>query len=156
MLWVPGSNYGGWSFNLDDYAELNSFPYPVPLSFLLANGVSEQQLRMKPFFTIGANDAALFNEFTGSNYAMRPEVQNRLLAEAIPARTLASGRTIINVFNKPGLTANFDMQINYQNGWPVVRLRENYYRWLHSDFYKVALPYVYRLYDSFVAKGGLK
>ena len=100
--------------------------------------------------------STVFSEATGSTYAMSSDTRNRILVEAIPARTLAAGKQEVSAFNKPGSTANFDMQSNYKNGWPVVRTRKNDYRWLHNDFINISLPYVLGLFDAFVAKGALK
>jgi hypothetical protein len=147
---------GGWSFNLTDYgvAVVNNGQASIaPLPAEYANNIDVEQLRTKPFFAKRENDSLLFAEFTGSHYAMQPEVRNRLLVEAIPARTLAAGCQPILAFDKPGLIANFNMQMSFKNKnyWP-----KSIKSWQHNDFIKVAYPYVFPLYDTFAVSGGIK
>jgi hypothetical protein len=87
---ILGSSYGGWGFNLSDDAyriELSGKSYPIYPSE--ANLISNVQLRTRPFFSKGSDDQ-LFTETGGSQYALDSKI--RLLADAIPARTLAENR----------------------------------------------------------------
>lgn len=147
---VTGSNYSGWEFNVEDYHEPISNPDFQRLNFLIANQIDPLQLRTKPFFKKGENDSELFNEFSGSNYAMQPEVRNRLLVEAIPARTLAVGRQAVGVFGPEG-KFNFNMPTMFKSIWPP-----GYESWSHNYFIRIAYPYTFLLYNKFVEIGGLK
>ncbi len=152
-----GSTYGGWGFNLNDYAEKD--PYgrntSTPISFILANGISEADLKTKPFFNVKATDMNLLSPENGSQYAL--DNRDRLLAEAIPARTGAAGRNEIRSFLS---LHNKDMQINFTKKdaeqkiiWPRAD-KDNI--WLHSDIREVAYPYIYSVFDDFIQEGGLK
>jgi hypothetical protein len=74
---------------------------------------------------------------------------DQLLAEMIPATSQPAGLTALTPL---GLTRNFNMQDDFknQNAWP-----RSGGLWEHSDFRKVAYPYVYKLYDKFNEQGGL-
>jgi len=56
-----------------------------------------------------------------------------------------------------GGTANFDMQANFENGWPLSRLAsgEQNNNWHHSDFDYVAYLYTYQLFSAIVNIGNL-
>jgi len=136
----------------DENGQFIKEPILPDAAYLIPN----EQLRVQPFFAKGPDDAALFNEFTGSAHALKPEVRKRLLAEALPARTMATGRQAIPIFNTADEIANFDMQINYKNGWPTERLASGDQRWRHNDFIKISYPFIYKLYDEFINRGGLK
>ncbi|MFZ2197569.1 MAG: hypothetical protein WAV13_07550, partial [Thermodesulfovibrionales bacterium] len=87
----------------------------------------------------------------------------RLLADAIPARTLAAGKREVLRLG-PINEFNFDMQTTYKttkkvNGkyvifWPSSRGKNE--NWWHGDAREVAYSYVYSLFDKFVEFGGLK
>ncbi|MBI5074279.1 MAG: alpha/beta hydrolase [Nitrospirae bacterium] len=149
-----GSNYGGWGFNLSDPEyTVDADGYVKQIAPVQANGIQNSQLMTRPFFKKG-NDGILFDAVAGSNYAATHKY--RLLADAIPARTLAAGKTIV-----VGLTQtdgiNIDMQTTFKTRktagiyWP--RLKGE---WLHGDVREIAFSYVYLLFNDFVIRGGLR
>lgn len=150
-----GSTYGGWGFNLNDYSEPASFGKPI--SSLLANNIPENELKTKPFFNIKQSDSSLINELTGSDYATIN--RDRLLAEAIPARTGAAGRNPIKMLGD--IRHNFDMQMDFIKRvgdgivWPRRDIEYNDV-WLHSDIIDISYLYIYSLFDAFVTNGGFK
>ena len=145
---ILGSMYGGWGFNLSDQDYYIEVPLDgggtekQPKPALSANALDPFQLRTRPFFKKQTSDNDLFQEASGSSYAEANRV--RLLAEAFPARTLATGRQQVNALFTNG--DNFDMQLNFENGWPVER--GNDHSWLHSDIREVSYLYVYRIFDA--------
>ena len=81
----------------------------------------------------------------------------------IPALTLPVGANPVLGLDQPGVTHNFDMQTNYENGWPTVRGPAQYPpstpaagEWHHSDFHQVGYTFTYKLFDKMVALGNLK
>jgi hypothetical protein len=146
-----GSTYGGWGFNLNDYA--SGQWKDMPISASRANLLTDEQLRQKPFFKMRTADINLLDPVSGSQFAL--DNRDRLLAEAIPARTGAAGRNAIKKANM-----NSDMQANFiksNNGidlWPRRNDEKPY--WLHSDMKEVSYLYIYSLFDDFIFKGGLK
>ena len=81
--------------------------------------------------------------------AGKRDVRCKLLAEALPATSFATGANEISVrFSK-----NIDMMEEFKNGWPLAE-RNNNPNWLHSDFRDVAYFYNWKLYDDIC--GGLK
>ncbi|MGC6454937.1 MAG: hypothetical protein ACON46_00240, partial [Coraliomargaritaceae bacterium] len=79
------------------------------------------------------------------------DTQWHLLAEAIPAQSFAAGTNSV-----VGMQGNIDL-MQQQNGWPENRLNNQDLgnRWLHSDFKKLSLNYVRKLYDQLIETGGL-
>ncbi len=165
---ILGSDYGGWGFNLDDqeyyfWGIAGDPPVAAKLPIFPENAATlkPQQLRIRPFFSLG-NESILFDEASGSNYAAQNKI--RLLADAIPARTLAAGKQMVTELGQIN-KFNFDMQATYKttkkvNGqyvvfWPRGGLfqRDN---WRHGDAREVAYSYVYSLFDKFVSLGGMK
>lgn len=132
LLPIAGSLYGGWGFNneYDDYTPAQ------------AAAISNEVLRIEPFFD---NDKVwpLYHN-SGSLYAQ--EYYDQLLAEMIPAVSKPAGLMALTPLQP---LRNFNME-DLQNGWPRGSLD-----WYHSDFKKVAYPYVYKLYDKFESEGGL-
>jgi hypothetical protein len=51
-----------------------------------------------------------------------------------------------------GQENNLDMQTEFKDGWPAERQNED---WRHSDLKKIAYPFIFRLFDSFVELGQL-
>ncbi len=164
---VLGSNYGGWGFNeIDYYAEVDAAEYGrirVRMPAVQANNIEPYILKATPFFLKG-NETTLFDELGGSNYAAKHKI--RLLADAIPARTLAAGKNEVLILGDID-KFNFNMQTTYKtkkrvNGqdvifWPSSRGNED--NWRHGDAREAAYSYVYTLFDKFVEildVGGLK
>jgi hypothetical protein len=160
---VLGSAYGGWSFNrsYDTEITIAGEPVRVLLPADQAASLTDNQLRARPFFHPGSwiqglvfgqrFSPALFGA-TGSAHALAN--RDKYLAEAFPARTLATGVSPLSILSPIGQPArNFDMNATYQNSWPTIRGDA---RWLHSDLKDVANLYVYRFYDQLVTLGVLK
>ena len=155
---ILGSNYGGWGFNSAwDVFDVNIMEMRrrTPAE---AAGIESPLLRATPFYLKG-NESTLFDEVAGSNYALQNKI--RLLADAIPARTLAAGKKAVPSLLKDESNeeVNFDMQTLYKTKikgmvyWPEDRSPKN---WRHGDAREVAYSYVYSLFDKFVGLGGLK
>ena len=106
----------------------------------------------KPFFKLTDDDLTLLQDYpAGSDYARANH--DRLLAEAIPALSLAAGRNEVIKFN---IDNNFDMNLSYKNGWPPSRSVDNESKkWKHSDLRDIAYPYVYNLFVKFTSQGKL-
>jgi len=99
-------------------------------------------------------DSALYGA-SGSAYAQAN--RNRIISDAIPALTLPIGANPVPILSPQGQPPqNFDMQINFQNGWPAARNSAEGSRWHHSDFKQVAYTYTCGLFESFVYTGNLK
>jgi hypothetical protein len=153
--YAGGSTYGGWGFNLADYATNNAMAMMVPWDPVKASTIPPAQLKVLPFFNDdGSWLDPLFQEpnnpsGVGSLFAQAN--RNRLLAEMIPAISFATGRNSMSVFTTPTGDNNFDMNVRYvQSGrWPASRLSTSAAdSWLHGDYRYVAYPYVYGLFDK--------
>jgi hypothetical protein len=84
----------------------------------------------------------------GSPVCADSEVFQKLLAEAIPARTAAAGRNRLIGF---GLSEVDLMSMRSPASWPVADGR-----WRHGDFVHVAYVFNRLLYESMVSKGALR
>ncbi len=73
-----------------------------------------------------------------------------LLAGFIPSRTLPIGANELGILDSPTVSKNFNMQNEFENGWP-----RSSADWLHSDLREVAYLYVHELFDKFRDLGGL-
>jgi hypothetical protein len=97
---------------------------------------------------------------SGSSYAQAN--QNRILSDAIPCLTLPVGANYVtNLDVRLGGTANFDMQANYENGWPAGRPPRQVGaavagEWHHSDVRAVAYTFTYKLFNQMVTAGNLQ
>jgi hypothetical protein len=126
----------------------------------MADIIPDNVLRIVPFF-MPFNVLKLYDP-NQDILANNPVLMNKLLAEAIPALSHATGRNPIDHFGFPlnyQTYGNIDlMTLKRDNGWPAVRLQDAFKqdRWLHGDFRDVAYFYNYKLYDDIVSKGGLK
>ena len=151
---ILSSTHGGWRFNAAYNDEFGNHLPPAQAALL-----PDSQLRTNSFFQFSSpgfpSDVALLG-VNGSAYAQSN--RNRILADAIPAITLpvaANPVPKLSPQNQP--TQNFNMQTEFQNGWPASRSVGNEaFKWYHSDFKDVAYLRVYKLFDDFVMLGGLK
>jgi len=144
---------GGWGFNLEDYAEKDPYGRNTskPISFFLANDIPDADLKMKPFFKKGSETDLYELGAIGSTYAKNN--MNRLLANAMPARTLPAGANKVNAIDPE---RNLDMQLVFKNDnkdWPADRGKLK--NWRHSDLKNVAYPFIYLMFDNIVTLGGL-
>jgi pimeloyl-ACP methyl ester carboxylesterase len=142
--WVLGSDYGGWGFNAA-YSGL------TPAQ---ANSLSNSVLQTNAFFSDSVDTAMFTTNSSGSAFAAAN--RSRLLADAIPAVSLAIGANHVTALAPQGqLDRNFDMEDSYENGWPVTTGNEAF-KWHHSDVKAVAYLYTYQLFQTLVALGNLK
>jgi pimeloyl-ACP methyl ester carboxylesterase len=150
--WIMGSNHGGWGFN-NLYG--NTL---IPPSASTVNALTTLQLQANPVFDVSYDGPALYGT-NGSAYAQI--YRNRILSDAIPALTLPVGANPVTSIDQPANPHNFDMQADYENGWP-----QGYNpravgasapgEWHHSDFKVVAYTYTHGLFDKIVTLGNLK
>ncbi len=106
------------------------------------------------FFTAPSWILGLYQTESGSAVAADPAKNIQLLADAFPALTLPAGANSVSVLSQPNDIRNFDMQANFENGWPSSRSPT--FEWHHSDFDYVAYPFTYELFNKMVTLGNLK
>ncbi len=97
----------------------------------------------------------LYHPVEGSRVAADPAVRAKVLAEAIPALSRATGANPVDGFF---LDNNVDMMTTMKNGWPAGRMNSDHKlnNWLHGDFRDVGYFFVYRLYDDICTRGVLR
>jgi transglutaminase superfamily protein len=154
--WMLGSNYGGWRFDRDTYHEwiIDAAGQTVEVALTpdSANqlALTPDDIQSKPFFELTGDDLTLLQPYpAGSDYAKAN--RDRLLAEAIPALSLAVGKNEVSRFDdiQPKVKRNIDMNLSYKNGWPPSRSqKEEDKQWKHSDLRDVGFPYIYSVYDK--------
>lgn len=158
--WMLGSNYGGWRFDQGTYNEsivdaagqtVNVPMLPDTVNNKLSNGeITIEDIKKQPFFILTGDDVALLQDYPiGSDYAKAN--RDRLLAEAIPALSLAVGRNKVAAFDEalPKTIRNIDMNLSLKNSWPAYRVdvkKSN--DWWHSDIMVIAYPYIYSLFNK--------
>lgn len=150
-----GSDYGGWAF---------ASPYVVTTAtgtisysnnttpLATANLSTSAELKVQPFFKLG--QASPLAEPGGSGWAEAHRSQ--LLAEAIPATTVAmggrGGKTVDpEIIDE---TRNLDMQDTFTNGWPQERGIDK--RWRHSDLRNVSYLYIYNIFGKLANPTGAR
>jgi hypothetical protein len=156
---------GGWGFNFNpqQFPEYQGYIkeifggfrkfYPEETPANVPGGISDEQLKTKPFFK-PFKEFDLLSPTLGSAKAGELKVQRDLLAAGIPARSYAIAANAV-----PGLAGNYNMDQfrTSSSSWPT----ENHGgdsagQWLHSDFKNVALPYLHSMYTKMIEIGGLK
>jgi hypothetical protein len=97
----------------------------------------------KPFFRL-----------TGDTRNLEQQLQtigeNRLLAEAFPALTFATGSNSVGVF---GAQNNIDMMDEKSDWWSAAPGDDQ--RWLHGDIKDVSYTFTRKVYEKFVEIGNL-
>lgn len=151
ILWGVDS-HGGWGFNVDYsigvFDPSNNMYITAttpPQAASLRDDMLRQYSYFKPFY-----NTVLYTT-NGSDVARCSYVKAKILSEAIPATSRATGRNAVPlVFDN-----NIDMMTEYIDGglWPSARESG---RWLHGDYRDVAYIYNFLLYDDIVYKGGFK
>lgn len=159
---------GGWEFNvawdnlvvLGNQADLppeqtvnkviiNGIVYDSqPLQPNEASSITSEELKTKPFFR-DFNEADLINPNAtiASAKAGETKVKYDTLARAIPAMSHAVAANRLESLD----SKNYDMPtLAKKNGW-----HDAGNRWRHSDFYAVALPYVYPMFQEMISRGEL-
>jgi hypothetical protein len=146
---------GGWGISTNyETSEVDGFGFTnwsaMPAS--QANSLASTNISLfktNTFFT-PFSDTALTGP-TGSTEALKPNVLNQTLAEAIPALSFAVGRNAVDELDE-----NQDM-MELEDGWPTNRpinsLKKP--RWFHGDAKDVAYPFTHNLWQKLVTLGNL-
>jgi len=126
------------------------------------------QLITRPFFGMGSGEyrASLFttNVATANAWLSNATNEWRVLAGAIPARSLAAGRAGIDMLGSYR-NLNMNQPVDSQNNsgikpscWPDRNPDpdETDYDWLHSDIRNMAYLFTYRIFDEIVNRGDLE
>ena len=151
---IIGSNHGGWGFNSDYDIFPNGMRWHLPPDRAMTN--TDVQLQMAPFFD-KSYDAALYTtNSSGSDYAR--DNRNRILSDAIPALSLPVGANPVAYLDlRSGRKSNFNMQTEFENGWPQERMESSEKnKWHHSDVSYVAYPYTFKLFNQIANAANLK
>ncbi|NLB66242.1 MAG: hypothetical protein GX803_07235 [Lentisphaerae bacterium] len=151
ILWGVDS-HGGWGFN-SDYSigvfDPSNNIYITATTPAQAESLRDDMLRQysyfKPFYNAGIYTT------NGSDIAQNSFVKAKILSEAMPATSRATGRNAVPLV----FDSNIDMMTEFIDGglWPSARESG---RWLHGDYRDVAYLYNYLLYDDIVYKGEFK
>ena len=142
--------HGGWGFNPLYQQPSGGRPSPGDV-----NSLSNEALRTDPVF-LPFDPLDLFYGSSASQIAAQPEVRAKLLAEAIPAISRATGRNeVASTFG--GDSNNIDMMGFKLYSWPAMRLAEDEDGpWIHGDFRDVAYIFNHFLYEDLTLRGELK
>ncbi len=106
---------------------------------------------LTPFFLrFDSSNGDVFGA-SGSTVAANPDVRNRFLAEALPAKTFAAGANRLKTL---GAASNYNMDDHKPSGWPEQRDEDT--RWHHSDWRDVAYFYTYEVVDFMVNNASLR
>ncbi|WFB36368.1 hypothetical protein P3T73_01135 [Kiritimatiellota bacterium B12222] len=88
------------------------------------------------------------------------EFHASVLATFIPSKQLAVGgeKDPLGFSDSSGDSQRvFEMQHEFDNeGWYKMSDYKSDEYWYHGDFKKVAMPYVWKLYERFITRGGLR
>lgn len=143
---VGVDSHGGWEFN-GDYSvgvyDPSNGVYVTATTPAQAAALPPHMLRAHSFFR-PFYDADIYGA-NGSTVAGDADVKGKILAEAMPATSRATGRN--DVLGR--FSANIDL-MDLNTGWP--RPSDD---WLHSDFKNVAFFYVHSFFEDMVSKGDL-
>jgi hypothetical protein len=164
------SDHGGWQFNVayETNIIVGASSSWEPMSPAAAAELTTTELQTNAFFNFASGGLYPFNDdlaletSSGSSYAQTN--RNRIISDAIPCLTLPVGANPVNRLAPIGQTdRNFDMQLNYENGWPADRGAAQYPpgttaagEWHHSDNRVVAYPFTYLLFNQMVTLGNLQ
>lgn len=155
VILIGVDSHGGWEFNLEYYDNVgidsNGNKITRPKSSEDAALLTRSQLQTKSFFKPFCI-ADLFGS-NGSVVASNAEIRGKVLAEAIPATSRATGRNPVSLtFNE-----NVDLMSKLTK-WPEELKSDEFPsgRWRHCDFKDVAYPYCYSFFDHVVLKGELQ
>lgn len=151
---VSETDYGGWGFNPHPFRIIPGEPAPRPER---VNNLTNAALRLTPVHKPFYDSRLHYDDPIGSQLAGDYTIRSKLLAEAIPALSFATGANLVPFY----FNDNIDM-MEFKNGneWPLIRIAhpEKGRRWLHGDFRDVANIYNYKLFDDICspARGGLQ
>ena len=124
-----------------------------------AADIRDEELRIRPFFDeFVESDLIDPDPAIASAMAGEKRVQYDLLARALPAMSFAAAANAL-----PDSVGDRDFNLEASGRAPGQWPSEGHTgdpkaegRWLHSDFKAVALPYVHRMFDGMIARGGLR
>lgn len=149
MAWLPIVEcHGGWGFN----SVYKNSDGSSPLLPEYANQLAPDQLRTNSFFRVFYR-SDLYDPVGGSNVAKNRQVQSKLLAEAIPATSWATGGNMIDGRFSENNTDLMSLKNNQQ--WTAERDTD---KWRHGDFKDVSYFFNFKLYDEMCSpsRGGLQ
>ena len=147
--------HGGWGFHKEVVGWTPSPFGPQPILYQKtveeANATSEATLRTNSIFT-HFYDSDIYGT-NGSAIVADPTVRAKLLAEAIPALSFATGANAVPAkFGGPDNNVNMNVEFKTVGmTWPRPSMN-----WEHGDFRAVAYPFNYKLYDNIRDRGLLK
>lgn len=125
--------------------------------FTAHDSITNEQLKTRPFFDeFKEHDLINADPAIASAKASETKVQYDLLARGLPALSYAAAANPLPTLSDD---RNFNMETKGRTTgqWPTEGHSDgNAGKWLHSDFKNVALPYVYQMYETMIAKGSLK
>jgi hypothetical protein len=153
-------SHGGWGFNSAyDIQTSPGFPPYIPPTYRHLSPSDPQpataQLKAEPFFMRFQSQFNFLYQSTLVAADFYKDTSNaggaKLLAEAIPALSLAAGRNSIDII---GGTRNWNLNDRGKDGWPSSRGG----RWYHGDAKDVAYRYNHPLWEAWVSSdyGDLK
>ena len=154
-------SHGGWDFNsiwdkTIGYDPRSGAPIKQRRKPIDTDKLTKADLQADSFFK-RFSDSRLYDARQGSAAANEDNVRTKMLAEALPALSFATGANALAPFNPlGGQNRNVDM-MRLQNGWPQERLTNSNKgnRWLHSDFREIAFYFTQKLYKRFLIEGEL-
>ena len=116
--------------------------------------IAEADLRTHPFFNPFRADDVFSSDLSKATSAASQN-KDHILAFGLPALSHPTGSTPILLDSLVG--RNFNMNTSLKDGWPAERgPGGESERWFHSDAKDISYRYVYKLYDTWVAEGGLR
>ncbi|MFK5923034.1 MAG: hypothetical protein QM496_12715 [Verrucomicrobiota bacterium] len=147
----------GWGFNSSYYVIGQRAAALIKPSPATVAGYSKEYLRENPVFREFLVEG-LTDPSSGSALANKKLVKYHVLASGIPALSFAAGSNPIGGGNMKN--RRFNMQTTFMTNadqWPTEGHEDNKSsgKWLHSDFYGVALSHIYKMYEKMVKLGSL-
>lgn len=169
------SHHGGWGFDPEWYISVltpeGMKRVRLPHGEALEENVPTSELPKRPFFRWfqdsetngyypnynGSRLRASIGDAGADDEARKLVTRAKLLAEAIPALSYATGRNPSGLFNRLGKNEDLNNENSsnfvYRTGWPAGRDTRD---WRHGDFREVAYRFVNPLYHRIVELGGLR
>ena len=143
-MWLPGNNEGGWGF-ANAYKEEDPYggqgnPFLVPIDPIRANAISDDALKVTPFFG-PFDDMAIC---TTNSITVVPAL-HQLLADAIPAESYAAGRNPIPAWlDDESENDNIDLCQFRDDSFNLL--------WTHSLIKEAAYRHISNLFKDIVLK----
>jgi hypothetical protein len=164
---VVGSKYGGWGFN--PYWDLAGTTTTINVNGTSWQIYQTKERRSPEAAVLITPEVLQTNSFflpfldedmyqpLGNWLASDPDTRTRLLAEAIPALTFATGANGFPNRRPLPLDDQFDMNSAFQKrGWPAERTQNSrkHKRWFHSDVRDIPHLYNGDVFKKWVELGG--